>query len=211
MDPIRAQPTHSCLRRAGNRHAGFDEAGAGNVPTGAGLEARLRKRRRSYRTLPAARQLSTLPTSGDWKRSHGEEWGTGIGESRREQLPPLPAAYRASRRLYPAPANNPMKTFGAEMTGNLRTLLRTKLVDEQGEGASPTLSALRAYGEHRAAGRRGVPPHAPLDFAPCGAAASASARMGDLFLPECAGNGARARSEAPATAKGRYPTMGPVG
>ncbi len=34
------------------------------------------------------------------------------------------------------------------------------------EGTSPTLSALRAYREHRAAGRRGVPPHAPLDFAP---------------------------------------------
>ena len=30
---------------------------------------------------------------------------------------------------------------------------------------SPTLSARRAYREHRAAGRRGVPPHAPLDFA----------------------------------------------
>ena len=27
-----------------------------------------------------------------------------------------------------------------------------KFVDEQGEGASPTLSALRAYREHRAAG-----------------------------------------------------------
>ena len=45
-------------------------------------------------------------------------------------------------------------------------LSRMKFVDEQGEGASPTLSALRAYREHRAAGRRGVPPHAPLDFAP---------------------------------------------
>ncbi len=41
-----------------------------------------------------------------------------------------------------------------------------KFVDEQGEGASPTLSALRAYREHRAAGRRGAPPDAPLDFAP---------------------------------------------
>ena len=47
-----------------------------------------------------------------------------------------------------------------------------KFVDEQGEGASPTLSALRAYREHRAAGRRGVPPHAPLDFRPGGAAAA---------------------------------------
>ena len=45
-------------------------------------------------------------------------------------------------------------------------LSRMKFVDEQGEGASPTLSALRAYREHRAAGRRGVPPDAPLDFAP---------------------------------------------
>ena len=41
-----------------------------------------------------------------------------------------------------------------------------KFVDEQGEGVSPTLSALRVYREHRAAGRRGVPPDAPLDFAP---------------------------------------------
>ena len=45
-------------------------------------------------------------------------------------------------------------------------LARMKFVDEQGEGASPTLSALRAYREHRAAGRRGVQPDAPLDFAP---------------------------------------------
>ena len=45
-------------------------------------------------------------------------------------------------------------------------LSRMKFVDEQGEGTSPTLSALRAYREHRAAGRRGAPPHAPLDFAP---------------------------------------------
>ena len=41
-----------------------------------------------------------------------------------------------------------------------------KFVDEQGEGTSPTLAALRVYREHRAAGRRGVPPDAPLDFAP---------------------------------------------
>ena len=45
-------------------------------------------------------------------------------------------------------------------------LSRMKFVDEQGEGASPTLSALRAYREHRATGRRGVPPDAPVDFAP---------------------------------------------
>ena len=32
-----------------------------------------RKRRRIHRTLSAARQFSTLPMSGDWKRSHGGE------------------------------------------------------------------------------------------------------------------------------------------
>ena len=45
-------------------------------------------------------------------------------------------------------------------------LSRMKFVDEQGGGTSPTLAALRVYREHRAAGRRGVPPDAPLDFAP---------------------------------------------
>ena len=45
-------------------------------------------------------------------------------------------------------------------------LSRMKFVDEQGEDTSPTLSALRAYREHRAAGRRGLPPDASLDFAP---------------------------------------------
>ena len=45
-------------------------------------------------------------------------------------------------------------------------LSRMKFVDEQGKGTSPTLSALRAYREHRAAGRRGLPPDVSLDFAP---------------------------------------------
>ena len=45
-------------------------------------------------------------------------------------------------------------------------LSRMRFVDEQGEGASPTLSALRAHREHRAAGRRGLPPDVSLDFAP---------------------------------------------
>ena len=45
-------------------------------------------------------------------------------------------------------------------------LSRMKFVDEQGEGASPTLSALRAYREHRAAGRRGLPPDVSIDFVP---------------------------------------------
>ena len=41
-------------------------------------------------------------------------------------------------------------------------LARMKFVDEQGNGGSPTLAALRVYREHRAAGRRSL----PLDFAP---------------------------------------------
>ena len=45
-------------------------------------------------------------------------------------------------------------------------LSRMKFVDEQGEGASPTLAALRAYREHRAAGRRGLPPDVSIYFAP---------------------------------------------
>ena len=45
-------------------------------------------------------------------------------------------------------------------------LSRMKFVDEQGEGASPTLSALRAYREHRAAGCRGLPPDVSIDFVP---------------------------------------------
>ena len=45
---------------------------------------------------------------------------------------------------------------------------RMKCVDEQGEGTSPTLAALRApYREHRAAGRAAASrPTQPLDFAP---------------------------------------------
>ena len=45
-------------------------------------------------------------------------------------------------------------------------LSRMTFVDEHAEGVSPTLSAVRLYRAHRAAGRRGVPPDAPLDFAP---------------------------------------------
>ena len=42
-------------------------------------------------------------------------------------------------------------------------LATMKFVDEQGEGAAPTVSVLRAlHREHRAAGSRGVPPHALL-------------------------------------------------
>ena len=45
-------------------------------------------------------------------------------------------------------------------------LARMKFVDEQGNGASPTLAALRVYFEHRAAGRRSLPSDTPIDFAP---------------------------------------------
>ena len=45
-------------------------------------------------------------------------------------------------------------------------LSRMTFVDEHAEGVSPTLSAVRLYRAHRAAGRRGVPSDAPLDFAP---------------------------------------------
>ena len=45
-------------------------------------------------------------------------------------------------------------------------LSRMTCVDEPAEGVSPTLSAGRLSRAHRAAGRRGVPPDAPLDFAP---------------------------------------------
>ena len=45
-------------------------------------------------------------------------------------------------------------------------LSRMTFADEHAEGVSPTLSAVRLYRAHRAAGRRGVPPDAPLDFAP---------------------------------------------
>ena len=51
-------------------------------------------------------------------------------------------------------------------------LSRMKFVDEQGEGASPTLSALRAYREHRAAGRRGVPARCAARLRPGVAAAA---------------------------------------
>ena len=92
-------------------------------------------------------------------------------------------AGRAKRSISPPPANNPNLanwTRGdrkarfeqtAERHAGLSQfaapfLSRMKFVDEQGEGVSPTLSALRVYREHRAAGRRGLPPNAPLDFAP---------------------------------------------
>lgn len=43
---------------------------------------------------------------------------------------------------------------------------RMKFVDDRGKGALSTLAALKAYREHRATGRRGLPPDVPLEFAP---------------------------------------------
>ena len=47
-----------------------------------------------------------------------------------------------------------------------RFLTRMKFVDERGKGVSPTLSELRVYREHRAAGRRHLPPVAPAALQP---------------------------------------------
>ena len=72
-------------------------------------------------------------------------WTRGDRQARVEQ----PAARHAGLSQFAAP-------FLSRMT----------FVDEHAEGVSPTLSAVRLSREHRAAGRRGVPPDAPLDFAP---------------------------------------------
>ena len=93
-----------------------------------------------------ARLLSTVPEAQLREdQSDLENWTRGDRKARFEQT----AERHAGLRRFAGPF-----------------LSRMKFVDEQGEEASPTLSALRAYREHRAAGRRGVPPDAPLDFAP---------------------------------------------
>ena len=45
-------------------------------------------------------------------------------------------------------------------------LSRMNFLDEHGEGASPTLEAVRMYREIRSSGRRTMPPDAPMNFAP---------------------------------------------
>ena len=57
---------------------------------GSRIEARCGKRRRSHRTLPAARQLSTLPESGGRKRTHGCRTAARR-ESAGQATEPLPA------------------------------------------------------------------------------------------------------------------------
>ena len=93
-----------------------------------------------------ARLLSTVPeTQLREDQSDLANWTRGDRKARFEQT----AERHAGLRQFAAPF-----------------LSRMKFVDEQGEGVSPTLSALRVYREHRAVGRPGVPPDAPLDFAP---------------------------------------------
>ena len=88
-----------------------------------------------------------------------------------------------------------------------------KFVDEQGEGASPTLSALRAYRKHRAAGRRGVPPDAPLDFAPAAPATSplmarrTSAGSRNSSLPSAQSNRPGGSGRFRPRRRGRLPLM----
>ena len=91
-----------------------------------------------------ARLLSTVPeTQLREDQSDLANWTRGDRKARFEQT----AERHAALNQFAAPF-----------------LSRMKFVDEQGEGTSPTLEALRVYREHRAAGRRGVPPDAPLDF-----------------------------------------------
>ena len=91
-----------------------------------------------------ARLLSTVPeTQLSEDQSDLTNWSRGDRKARFEQT----AERHAGLGQFAAP-------------------FLTRIVDEQGEGTSPTLSALRVYREHRAAGRRGLPPDAPLGFAP---------------------------------------------
>ena len=105
--------------------------------------ARSRRRRRDELR---ARMLSTVPAAQLHEdQSDLANWTRGDRRARFEQT----AERHAGLSQFASPF-----------------LSRMKFVDEQGGGTSPTLAALRVYREHRAAGRRGVPPDAPLDFAP---------------------------------------------
>ena len=89
-----------------------------------------------------ARLLSTVPEAQlHQNRSDLANWTPGDRRARFEQTAEL-------------------SQFAAPLLSGM------KFVDEQDKGASPTLAALQADREHGATGRRGVPPDAPLDFAP---------------------------------------------
>ena len=86
---------------AGNRHAGFDEAGAGNVPTGAGLRPGAKATEHPPDPTGGApaldptdeRRLETEPRQGVRHRHLAKAAGNSY--------PPSAYRHRASRRLYP--------------------------------------------------------------------------------------------------------------
>ena len=105
---------------------------------------------------PTRAELARFDRSRKNKKTSNEQWQS-------PQDPDLANWTRGDRRArfeQTAERHAGLSQFAAPF------LSRMKFVDEQGEGTSPTLAALRVYREHRAAGRRGVPPDAPLDFAP---------------------------------------------
>ena len=67
---------------------------------------------------------------------------------------------RRARFEETAERHNGMSRFAAPF------LSRMNFLDEHGDGASPTLEAVRTYREIRSSGRRTMPPDAPMDFAP---------------------------------------------
>ena len=67
---------------------------------------------------------------------------------------------RRARFEETAERHNAMSRFAAPF------LSRMNFLDEHGDGASPTLEAVRTYREIRSSGRRTMPPDAPMDFAP---------------------------------------------
>ena len=67
---------------------------------------------------------------------------------------------RRARFEETAERHNAMSRFAAPF------LSRMNFLDEHGDGASPTLEAVRTYREIRSSGRRTIPPDAPMDFAP---------------------------------------------
>ena len=67
---------------------------------------------------------------------------------------------RRARFEETAERHNGMSRFAAPF------LSRMNFLDEHGEGASPTLEAVRMYHEIRSSGRRSMPSDAPMDFAP---------------------------------------------
>ena len=70
IGPIALDAKRAGERSAGNPPATFDVAGIGNVTRQ--LDRPVLEHRNTHRRLRSARQSSTLPMSGMWKRSYGE-------------------------------------------------------------------------------------------------------------------------------------------